>query len=409
SVNYRLRDWLISRQRYWGTPIPIIYCEVCGTVPVPEDQLPVLLPDEVRFKPTGESPLRYVPEFYEVACPSCGRPAHRETDTMDTFVDSSWYFLRYADPKDEAAAWSAEHVARWLPVDMYIGGPEHAVLHLLYARFVVKAMRDLGHLKLNEPFTRLYHQGMMLGPDGQKMSKSRGNVIAPDDVVSRYGADAVRCYLMFMGPFDQGGPWNTQGIEGVARFLNRVWALAHDAAQAQSGTAAEVARGKEVERLRHRTVERVTNDLTGMRLNTALAALMELLNGLNKARDEEPAVLRDPRFTDALDTLLLLLAPLAPHVTEELWQQRQGQGDAFVSIHTHAWPGFDPALITEATIRIAVQVNGKIRDELELPAGVTEADVKEEVLARAKVQAAMAGKPLKKFIYVPGKLASVVV
>ncbi|MGH2516827.1 MAG: class I tRNA ligase family protein, partial [Ktedonobacterales bacterium] len=228
TVTYRLRDWLISRQRFWGAPIPIVYCPEHGAVPVPEDQLPVLLPDEVEFKPTGESPLRYVPAFLNTTCPLCGGPATREVDTMDTFLCSSWYFLRYADPQNAAAAFSPEQMARWLPVDMYIGGAEHATMHLLYARYFVKVLRDVGLLAFDEPFTRLYHQGIVLGPDGVKMSKSRGNVIAPDDVVGRYGADTVRAYLMFMGPFDQGGPWNHQSIEGVARFMNRVWALVTD-------------------------------------------------------------------------------------------------------------------------------------------------------------------------------------
>src|SRR5262249_19711674 len=229
AVTYRLRDWLISRQRFWGCPIPIVYCPEHGAVPVPEDQLPVLLPDEVEFKPTGESPLRYVPEFLNTTCPLCGTPATREVDTLDTFVCSSWYFLRYIDPQNAHAAWSRAKVDEWMPVDMYIGGAEHATMHLLYARFFVKALRDMGLLQCDEPFKRLFHQGIVLGPDGQKMSKSRGNVIAPDDVVQRYGADTVRAYLMFMGPFDQGGPWSHQGIEGVSRFISRVWALVTEA------------------------------------------------------------------------------------------------------------------------------------------------------------------------------------
>ena len=405
TVSYRLRDWLISRQRYWGAPIPIVYCEEHGAVPVPEDQLPVVLPDEVQFKPTGESPLRYVPEFLHTTCPICGQPATRETDTLDTFICSAWYFLRYADPHDDQQAWDAKKVAQWLPVDMYIGGPEHATLHLMYARFFVKALRDMGLLNFSEPFTRLYHQGMVLGPDGQKMSKSRGNVIAPDDVVSRYGADAVRAYLMFMGPFDQGGPWNNQGIEGVSRYLNRVWTLVTDFVEARGESAAkESAAGREVERLRHKTIARVTADYEGLRFNTALAALMEYVNGLNKAREAAPGTQRDMRYAAAVDTLLTLLAPMAPHIAEELWS-RVGHGE---SVHQQPWPEFDPALTVDEEITIVVQVNGKVRDTLRCAPDVTEAQVRAAALASAKVSAALGGRDVRKVIYVPGKLANVV-
>ncbi|HEX8733657.1 MAG TPA: leucine--tRNA ligase [Ktedonobacterales bacterium] len=405
AVNYRLRDWLVSRQRFWGAPIPIIYCETHGAVPVPEDQLPVRLPDEAQFKPTGESPLRYVPEFLHTTCPICGGPATRETDTLDTFICSAWYFLRYADAHDEAQAWDAEKVARWLPVDMYIGGPEHATLHLMYARFFVKALRDMGLLDFSEPFTRLYHQGMVLGPDGQKMSKSRGNVIAPDAVVSRYGADAVRAYLMFMGPFDQGGPWNNQGIEGVSRYLNRVWTLVTDYVEQRVGGAqAETPAGREVERLRHRTIARVSGDYDGLRFNTGLAALMEFLNGLNRAREESPALVHDPRYAAAVDTLLTLLAPMAPHIAEELWE-RVGHTE---SVHRQAWPTFDPALTEDEEITIVVQVNGKVRDTLRMAPDVTEAQAREQALASAKVAAALGGREPRKVIYVPGKLLNLV-
>ncbi|MEO7001916.1 MAG: leucine--tRNA ligase [Ktedonobacterales bacterium] len=405
TVNYRLRDWLVSRQRYWGAPIPIIYCPEHGEVAVPEDDLPVRLPDEAEFKPTGESPLRYDPSFLHTTCPICGKPATRETDTLDTFICSSWYFLRYADPHDETQAWAADKVAKWLPVDMYIGGAEHAVMHLLYARFFVKALRDMGLLAFEEPFTRLYHQGTVLGPDGQKMSKSRGNVIAPDSVVSRYGADAVRAYLMFMGPFDQGGPWNNQGIEGVSRYLNRVWALYSDYLDEQSsGAQVEVAAGVGVKRLRHRTIARVTEDYRNLRFNTALAALMEFVNGLNKARDDDKAVTNDPRFTAALETLALLLAPMAPFIGEEMWH---GLAHAD-SVHAQSWPGYDPALTVDERVTVVVQVNGKLRDKLEAAPGISEDEARELALASAKVQAALAGRPVRKVIYVPGKLLNVV-
>ncbi|HEY2592349.1 MAG TPA: class I tRNA ligase family protein, partial [Chloroflexota bacterium] len=416
----------ISRQRYWGAPIPIVYCPEHGAVPVPEDQLPVLLPDEVRFKPTGESPLRYVPEFLNTTCPICGGPATRETDTMDTFICSSWYFLRYADPQNAHAAWSAAKVAKWLPVDLYIGGAEHAVLHLMYARYFVKALRDMGLLELNEPFTRLYHQGTVLGPDGQKMSKSRGNVIAPDSVVGEFGADAVRGYLMFMGPFDQGGPWNNQGIEGVRRFLFRVWTLAQEVIEAnptvepgKNGNATSASDSvssltsvvnsgsgaSAVERLRHKIIARVTDDYADLRFNTALAALMEFVNGLNKAKDETPDAVRTPEFAAALDSLLLLLAPLAPHIAEELWHQR-GHAE---SVHAQGWPAYDPALTVDALVTVVVQVNGKLRDKLDVAPDTSEEAFKALALASAKVQSAVEGRAVKKFIYVPGRLANIVV
>ncbi len=405
AVNYRLRDWLVSRQRFWGAPIPIVYCEEHGTVPVPEDQLPVRLPDEAQFKPTGESPLRYVPEFLHTTCPICGGPATRETDTLDTFICSAWYFLRYADPHDEQRAWDQKKVATWLPVDMYIGGPEHATLHLMYARFFVKALRDMGLLDFSEPFTRLYHQGMVLGPDGQKMSKSRGNVIAPDAVISRYGADAVRAYLMFMGPFDQGGPWNNQGIEGVSRYLKRVWTLVTDYVDQRGDAAAvESPAGRAVERLRHKTIARLTADYEGLRFNTALAALMEFVNGLNKLREETPGLPRDPRYHAAVETLLTLLAPMTPHTAEELWSRIGHTG----SVHRQPWPEFDPALTLDEQITVVVQVNGKVRDTLLLAPDVTEAQVREQALASAKVGAALAGREMRKFIYIPGKLANIV-
>jgi leucyl-tRNA synthetase len=405
AVTYHLRDWLVSRQRYWGSPIPIVYCPEHGTVPVPEDQLPVLLPEEVQFKPTGESPLRYVPEFLHTTCPICGGPATRETDTLDTFLCSSWYFLRYMDAYNDERAWDPEKIAHWLPVDFYIGGPEHATMHLLYARFFVKALRDMGLLGFDEPFTRLYHQGMVLGPDGQKMSKSRGNVIAPDNVVQRYGADTVRCYLMFMGPFDQGGPWSNQGIEGVWRFMNRVWALLSDVIEAKAQSQpVEIAQSGALERLRHKAIARVTSDFGDLRFNTALAVLMELVNGLNKAREEQPDMMRDPAFARAAETLLVLLAPMAPHIAEELWRQLGHEE----SIHRQDWPAFDPALTVDEVITVVVQVNGRLRDRLEVAPDTSEDEIRRLALASPKVQAALAGRAARNFIYVPGRLANVV-
>jgi leucyl-tRNA synthetase len=404
AVNYRLRDWLISRQRYWGAPIPIIYCPRHGAVPVPEEQLPVLLPDEVQFKPTGESPLRYVPEFLHTTCPICNEPATRETDTMDTFICSSWYFLRYADPHNAGAAWSSDKIHKWLPVDMYIGGAEHATLHLMYARYFVKALRDMGLLQFNEPFTRLYHQGTVLGPDGVKMSKSRGNVISPDDVVGRYGADTVRCYLMFMGPFDQGGPWSHKSIQGVSRFMNRVWTLVQDFLEPGNGRR-PVDIGAALSRLRHKMIARVGEDYADLHFNTALASLMEYVNELNKAREAEPLVIRDPRFAAAIDTLLVLLAPMAPHISEELWSATGHQD----SVHDQSWPEYDPLLIVDDMLTVVVQVNGKVRDKLEVASDISEDELESLAWKSAKVQAASDGHDPKKVIYVPGRLINFVV
>ncbi len=415
ATTYRLRDWLVSRQRYWGAPIPIVYCPEHGAVPVPEDQLPVRLPDEANFKPTGESPLRYDPSFLHTTCPICGEPATRETDTLDTFICSSWYFLRYADAHNDNAAWAPDKVAKWLPVDRYIGGAEHAVMHLLYARFFVKALRDMGWLNFDEPFIKLYHQGTVLGPDGVKMSKSRGNVIAPDAVVERYGADAVRAFLMFMGPFDQGGPWNNQGIEGVRRYLNRVWALVTETLD-ESGSDHHVVNGasqdgatptaaeRGIERLRHRMIARVTDDYAEMRFNTALAGLMEFVNGLNKAREESPAITQTPTFRAAIETLLTLLAPMTPHIAEELWHML-GHTE---SVHDQSWPAYDPALTVAETITLIVQVNGKLRDKLEAAPDIAEDEVRALALASPKAQAALDGRPAKKVIYVPGRLVNIV-
>ncbi|HEV2235270.1 MAG TPA: leucine--tRNA ligase [Ktedonobacterales bacterium] len=407
AVSYRLRDWLVSRQRYWGCPIPIVYCAEHGIVPVPEDQLPVRLPDEVRFKPTGESPLREVPEFLHTTCPICGGPATRETDTLDTFICSSWYFLRYADPHNAARAWDGDAVRRWLPVDMYIGGPEHAVLHLLYARFFVKALRDQGLLDFDEPFLRLFHQGMVLGPDGQKMSKSLRNVVAPDSMVDQYGADAVRCYLLFMGPYDQGGPWNNQGIEGIWRFLNRVWALVGDvlAAPQAPATPATGAAAGEIARLRHKITRRVTAHYRELQFNTALAALMELVNGLNKAREQAPDVIGSATFREAVETLVLLLAPLAPHLAEELWHDLGNS----TSVHLREWPSYDEAQTLEEVVTIVVQINGKVRDRIQVAVDTAAPEIERLALAAPNVRAHLNGDVVRKLIHVPGKLVNIVV
>lgn len=402
TVTYRLRDWLISRQRYWGAPIPIVYCEKDGMVPVPEHQLPVYLPDNVQFKATGESPLRYEPDFVNTTCPVCGGPATREADTMDTFICSSWYFLRYADPHDEQQAWSMEAMRRWLPVDQYIGGAEHAVMHLLYARFFIKALRDMGYLEFSEPFTRLFHQGMVLGPDGQKMSKSRGNVVAPDDYVSKYGADTVRCYLMFMGPFDQGGTFKAENLEGVWRFLNRFWSLVSESWTEHSSDAESEA-SRAVERLRHKTIKRVTEEIGSMRFNTALAALMECNNVLIKLQNEEVA--RSAAYRRTLESMMQLLAPLAPHITEEMWQITEHNG----SIHTTGWPQYNEEMTRDEIFTLVVQVNGKVRERIEVPADISEQHVRSLALGNTRVASFIGEATVQKVIYIPGKLVNIVV
>jgi leucyl-tRNA synthetase len=402
KVNYRLRDWLISRQRYWGTPIPIIYCPSCGAVPVPEADLPVALPEDAEFRPTGESPLKYHEGFVNVACPQCGEPAQRETDTMDTFVDSSWYFLRYLDPHDTDGPFPRDLANRWCPVDQYMGGVEHAVMHLLYARFFTKVLRDLGLVQFGEPFKRLYNQGIILGEDNEKMSKSRGNVVNPDDFVERYGADTVRAYLMFLGPWYGGGPWNTQGIQGPFRFLSSVWELVLDTLdRAPSGNGSTADADTELLRLMHKTTKLVNERYDGFQYNTMLAALMEYRNGLQQLRGKvSPA-----RWREALERLVLLIAPATPHLAEELWH-RLGHD---TSVHLQAWPAWDEALTADERVSLVIQVNGKVRDQIEVAPGLSEADVRPLVLERPKVRALLDGGEVRRLIYVPNRLVNLVV
>ncbi|GCE19630.1 leucine--tRNA ligase [Dictyobacter kobayashii] len=402
KVNYRLRDWLISRQRYWGAPIPIVYCPEHGTVPVPEDQLPVWLPENVQFKATGESPLRYEPDFVNTTCPICGGPATREADTMDTFIDSSWYYLRYADPHNDTEAWSPEKMQHWLPVDQYVGGVEHAILHLLYSRFFVKALHDMGHVNFDEPFQRLFHQGMVLGSDGQKMSKSRGNVEAPDKYVTKYGSDTVRCYMMFIGPFEAGGSFRADNLEGIWRFLNRVWSLVGDSWVSKPNTA-DSKESKAIERLRHKTIKRVTEDLSHFRFNTALAALMEFNNALIKQQREPVA--QSAAYQEALVSLLQLLAPFAPHITEELWHQSGHTG----SIHTTEWPAYVEELTRDEAFTLVVQVNGKVRERIEVAADISEEEVRKLALDNERVQSFIGNANIQKVIYIPGRLVNIVV
>ncbi len=400
-VNYRLRDWLISRQRYWGAPIPIIYCPEHGMLPVPEEQLPVWLPENVQFKATGESPLRYEPEFLNTTCPVCGGPATREADTMDTFIDSSWYYLRYADPHNNQAAWSPEKLHAWLPVDQYVGGVEHAILHLLYSRFFVKALHDMGHLNFDEPFLRLFHQGMVLGSDGQKMSKSRGNVEAPDQYVEKYGADAVRCYMMFIGPFDAGGSFKAENLEGIWRFLNRFWNLVTENWLDTPDDVADKATIS-IERLRNKTIKRVTEDVSNFRFNTALAALMECNNAMIKLQHDPLA--QSTTYRQALETMMQLLAPFAPHITEELWHQTGHT----TSIHTSSWPTYDEELTRDETFTLVVQVNGKVRERVEVANDISEDEVRKLVLDNERVLSFIGDATVKKVIYIPGRLANIV-
>jgi leucyl-tRNA synthetase len=399
KVNYRVRDWLISRQRYWGTPIPVVYCEGCGIVPLPENQLPVLLPEDAEFRPTGQSPLTYHEAFVNTTCPRCGGAARRETDTMDTFVDSSWYMLRYCNPRVEDAPFDRAAVDYWMPVDQYMGGVEHAVMHLLYARFFIKALRDMGLVSFGEPFSRLYNQGIILGPDGSRMSKSRGNVVNPDEYVGRLGADAVRCYLMFIGPWDSGGPWNPQGISGVEGFLNRLWTLVLDGA-GDSAPAADGPGDVEALRLVHKTTRRVTEDVERFKFNTMLAALMEAANGLVRLRGRVSRAV----WREVSQRLVLLLAPAAPHITEEMWH-RLGHQD---SVHLQAWPDYDEALTVDARITLVVQVNGKVRDKIEVPADVSEEDARRLAIESPRVQAHLDGATVRQVIYVPGRLVNIV-
>ena len=401
SVQYRMRDWLISRQRYWGTPIPIIYCDDCGIVPVPEKDLPVLLPDDAEFKPTGESPLELHEQFVNVECPSCKKPGRRETDTMDTFVDSSWYFLRYASPKYLEGPFDPIAMKKWQPVDQYTGGAEHAVMHLLYSRFFIKALRDIGLLEFNEPFIRLFNQGHITY-SGSRMSKSRGNVVSPDKYVKKVGADAVRCYLMFLGPWDQGGDWIDTGINGISRWLNRIRHLATQDPNTLVSSKVSAAKGDELNRSIHKTLKKVTEDLGNFKFNTTIAALMELTNNLNDLWKE--GQLDQNLWESAIRNLLLMVAPLAPHIAEELWEINGLK----YSIHSQQWPEWNPEFVKEADINLVVQVNGKVRDTILVSAEITEDAAKETAILSKKIGIHIEGKEIKKTIYVPGKLVNIV-
>ncbi len=400
TVSFRLRDWLISRQRYWGAPIPIVYCPEHGAVPVPEDQLPVLLPDDVEWLPTGESPLKLHATWKHTTCPRCGGPAERETDTMDTFMCSSWYHLRYLSPHYDDGPFDPAEYRYWMPVDTYTGGIEHATMHLIYTRFFHKACRDIGIVQGDEPMTKLRNQGIILGEDSEKMSKSRGNVVAPDELVDRYGADTVRAYLMFFARWDLGGPWNSRGIEGTSRWLRRVWSMFTE--EAEGGTASQ----EVIDRLRrkvHQTLKQVTRNFDDFSFNTVVAALMELHNEMSQSRTDGAA--GTPAWREAQEIYIKMLAPVAPHIAEELWERIGGQG----SIHVQPWPEVDEKAAAAEEITLVVQVNGKLRDRVTVPVGIADDEARRLALESEGAKKFVEGKEVKQVIVVPGRLVNIVV
>jgi leucyl-tRNA synthetase len=409
TVNYRIRDWGISRQRYWGAPIPIIHCPKCGAVPVPDADLPVVLPVDIEFPESGRSPLPELDWWVNVSCPKCGGPARRETDTMDTFVESSWYFDRYACPRYDKGIIDPETDAYWLPVDQYIGGIEHAILHLLYSRFFTKVLRDMKIKRSDEPFTNLLTQGMVI-KDGAKMSKSKGNVVDPEDLIDRYGADTVRLFCLFAAPPERDLEWTSEGVDGAYRFLGRVWNLVylhkHRVPAAASGADSDRARA--IRRLTHKTIKKVTEDITGrFHFNTAVAAIMEMTNELGRVTAEEADQAPDvsAALAEAIRTVVVLLSPFVPHVCEELWEALGGK-PGMVRI---PWPAFDPALLEQDTALIVVQVNGKKRGEITVPVDASEEEIKAAAMAETNVRKFVEGKTVRKTVLAPGKLLSIVV
>ncbi|MCD5407000.1 MAG: leucine--tRNA ligase [Desulfotomaculum sp.] len=412
-VSFRLRDWLISRQRYWGTPIPIIYCQQCGTLPVPEQQLPVLLPPDVEFKPSGKSPLLDCPEFLHTTCPKCGGEAKRETDTMDTFIDSSWYYLRYTSPDEKDKPWNIDKANRWMGVNQYVGGVEHAILHLLYSRFLTKFFYDLGLIKVQEPFENLLTQGMVL-KDGVKMSKSKGNVISPEEIIGKYGADTARLFILFAAPPERDLEWNDRAVEGCHRFLNRVWRLYHllankikDVPVSAGGDQKKLATADwALRRITHHTIQKVGTDIdTRFNFNTAISTIMELVNAVYTYQVTVAPncfVLRE-----ALESIVLLLAPFAPHITEELWSDL-GYTE---SIHKQPWPAYNQDILLAAEVTIVVQINSKVRAKIAVPTNTSANanEMKEYVLSQPEIQKLIAGKQIIKIIPVPGKLINIVI
>ncbi|HWR29591.1 MAG TPA: leucine--tRNA ligase [Negativicutes bacterium] len=409
-VTYRLRDWLISRQRYWGAPIPIIYCEDCGAVAVPKEELPIKLPENVRFDVGAVSPLATVDEFVNCKCPKCGKPARRETDTMDTFICSSWYYFRYTDPRNTKAPWDINACNYWTPVDQYIGGIEHAILHLLYSRFFTKVLKDAGLIDADEPFKNLLTQGMVI-KDGSKMSKSKGNIVSPEEIVKKYGADTARLFILFASPPERDLEWSDQGVEGAARFFNRLWRIVHHFAETAQGApatydAAELdADAKELRRALHTTIRKVTDDIADrFNFNTAISSVMELVNAMHVYRDAvktpHPALIKE-----TLEALMRLLAPFAPHITEELWSQT-GHSD---SVHKQSWPKWDAEALKTDSVEIVVQINGKVREKLIVPSEITGAELEKIALSQERIQALIEGKTVVKVIAVPGKLVNIVI
>ena len=413
KINFRLRDWLISRQRYWGAPIPIVYCDKCGEVPLDEKDLPLELPYDVVFDPTGESPLAKHPDFKHTVCPRCGGKALREVDTMDTFVDSSWYFLRYPDPKLKDMPFSPELINKWLPVDKYVGGAEHSVMHLLYARFFTMALKDMGYLDFEEPFLSLRHQGIILGPDGNKMSKSKGNTVVPDIYISQYGTDVFRMYLMFAFDFAVGGPWDDSTIKAVDRFLDRVWRLVCDdewcAALFRDGAAAAGSGGPREDALEiklNQTIKGVTEDTEEFHFNTAISKIMELNNEIYKYVQEINDDKRDGRLLKkVILDMIRLLAPFAPHLMEELWEITGGA----YSVFDCKWPEYDTEKLTADTVRIAVQFNGKVRYDIEVATGADKESLRQTALEDPRAAKYTEGKEIVKVIIVPGRIVNVVI
>lgn len=391
AINYKLRDWSVSRQRYWGSPIPIIHCEDCGEVPVPEKDLPVELPDDVDFVPTGVSPLHKSKTFQDVTCPKCGKKAKREADTMDTFVCSSWYMFRYTDPQNDKEFASKEAMKNWCPVDLYVGGAEHTVMHLLYARFFTKVLHKFGYIDFDEPFTKLRHQGMILGEDGEKMSKSRGNVINPDDVIKKYGADTLRVYEMFMGPFEAVKPWSTKSIEGSFRFLQKVWKLVEE-----KEVIDDVVVTKDLASLLHKTIKKVTEDIESFNFNTAISHMMIFANEVQKHKSVSKPL---------MEKFALILSPFAPHLCEELWSML-GHKE---TLAYEKWPEYDEKLVVDSTFNLVFSVNGKVRGKKEVEVGISEEDAISTALEDEGVKRNIEGKEVIKKIYVPNKLVNIVI
>jgi leucyl-tRNA synthetase len=397
KINYKLRDWLVSRQRYWGAPIPIIYCKKCGMVPVPEKDLPVLLPDDVDFNPTGESPLKYSQKFQDVKCPICGAKAERESDTMDTFVCSSWYYFRYSDPQNTKEFASKKNIQKWLPVDLYVGGAEHAVLHLLYSRFFTKALHSLGYIDFDEPFLKLRHQGIILAEDGRKMSKSLENVVNPDEVVKKFGADSLRMFEMFMGPLEDAKPWNTRGIIGIYRFLEKVYRLnvKIQISNDKSSSKSKIQNPKS-NILLNKTIKKVGEDIEGLKFNTAISSLMILANELDG--QEKISLIHYTLY-------LILLSPFAPHIAEELWS-RLGYTE---SIFKQKWPEYDTSLIQDEELELIIQIGGKVRDKIKVKMDISEDEAKELARQSEKIKNFIGAKPIKKIIFVKNRLINIVI